>query len=181
MEVHSPGLRVYLKQLDLTDAEEFAHQINDPVIARNVSSPGNIIPYPYTKEDALFFIDALKREYASGISVSFGIRAVENNLFVGSAGIGEIDAIKKQCLIVYWLGRQHWRQSYGTETLRLLLAYGFEKLGLIKISAEVDPDNTGSIALLRSLEFEQERFDNIMRFGIKRHDYINPLKIKVDL
>jgi RimJ/RimL family protein N-acetyltransferase len=54
------------------------------------------------------------------------------------------------------LSRMCWGQGLGREALAAVVSHGFGPMGLRRIAADTDPDNRGSIAVLRSLGFVQE-------------------------
>jgi [ribosomal protein S5]-alanine N-acetyltransferase len=56
----------------------------------------------------------------------------------------------------YILRRDHWGRGIAREAVSAVVQYGFATLGLRRIFADTDPDNLGSIALLKSLGFRQE-------------------------
>ena len=58
--------------------------------------------------------------------------------------------------IGYVLARESWAHGYATEATRRLLAFGFNELGLHKISATCDPENRGSVAVLAKNGRQQE-------------------------
>lgn len=58
--------------------------------------------------------------------------------------------------IGYALRRDCWGQGYATETARALLRFGFEQLGLRRISAECHPDNTGSWRVMEKAGMRRE-------------------------
>lgn len=68
---------------------------------------------------------------------------------VGTAGFWEGDEIG------YILHPDLWGQGFGAEVLRILVAHGFETLGLAQITADVDPRNAASIGLLGKLGFKE--------------------------
>ncbi|MCC6554716.1 MAG: GNAT family N-acetyltransferase [Polyangiaceae bacterium] len=55
--------------------------------------------------------------------------------------------------IAYVLGRPHWGQGYATEIAARLLAYAFEDLGLRRVTATVDSENSAAIRVLEKLGF----------------------------
>lgn len=47
-------------------------------------------------------------------------------------------------------------RGYATDAARTLIAYGFDRLGLHRVTAAVGPDNTASLAVLKHLGFAPE-------------------------
>ena len=56
----------------------------------------------------------------------------------------------------YLLVRRHWGGGYGREMVAGLIAMLFEEPATRRLYADVDPDNTASIALLEGLGFQLE-------------------------
>lgn len=56
----------------------------------------------------------------------------------------------------YALRKDRWRQGYTYEAAQLMLAFGFEQVGLHRIQAACGPDNIASQVLLQRLGFEYE-------------------------
>lgn len=66
----------------------------------------------------------------------------------------------------YLLHPDYWRQGFGTEALKALITYGFDVRNLDRITADVDPDNTASLVMLKKLGFaETGREKNTLRIG----------------
>jgi ribosomal-protein-alanine N-acetyltransferase len=65
--------------------------------------------------------------------------------FIGRCGLlrWEIEA-REEIEIAYLIARTHWRQGFGAEAARALVAHGFEMLGLTRLIALVHPDNIAS-------------------------------------
>lgn len=58
----------------------------------------------------------------------------------------------------YWIGAQYARRGLMTEALGIALHHGFETLGLHRLEANLQPENTASRALVRRHGFTQEGF-----------------------
>ena len=59
--------------------------------------------------------------------------------------------------IGYILHPDHWGRGYAREALTLVIDRAFEAHGPERISADVDPRNEGSLALLKKLHFREIR------------------------
>ena len=55
--------------------------------------------------------------------------------------------------IGYILHPDFWGQGFGSEAISALLEYGFQERGLTEVIADVDPNNTASLSLLKRLGF----------------------------
>ncbi len=54
------------------------------------------------------------------------------------------------------LNRDYWRQGYGTEMGRALLAFGFDTLGLRRIVSRCDAENVGSYGIMERIGMRRE-------------------------
>lgn len=68
---------------------------------------------------------------------------------IGKAGIWEMPEVG------YILHPDYWRRGFGEEVLGALIRFGFEERKLAQITADVDPDNVASIAMLGKLGFRE--------------------------
>lgn len=76
----------------------------------------------------------------------FSIRYKENNDFIGTVKLGPIDWVHRKSLYGRFIGINKYRgQGIGTEVVRLILSYGFDRLNLQWIGAGMVADNIASI------------------------------------
>jgi [ribosomal protein S5]-alanine N-acetyltransferase len=68
---------------------------------------------------------------------------------VGTAGLRLLDDIGLE--IFYSLEPRYWGKGYATEAARAVLDYALGPLGLPEVLAEVDEDNTASVAVIERL------------------------------
>jgi len=75
--------------------------------------------------------------------------------------------------IGFILHPSYWRKGFAQEAVRGLIGYGFDQLGLDRITADVDPDNTASLRLLTKLGFvESGRAERTIQIGGKWFDSV---------
>ncbi len=146
------GYAVFLRPLGLDDADSLARNANDREISDNMLPRGSF-PYPYTKGDAMGFIEASGNALIDGTMLNFAVCLSGTGELVGSCGIRNIDAARRECEIGYWIGRAHRGMGYGKEAVRLLIGVAFGDIGMELVRATVLPGNTRSLKLLQSLGF----------------------------
>jgi RimJ/RimL family protein N-acetyltransferase len=56
----------------------------------------------------------------------------------------------------YAIRADSWGKGYATDATRSMLTFGFEKLGLHRISAAIGPDNAASISVVKKLGMQYE-------------------------
>lgn len=132
------------------DEESLIKNINNKKIARNTSR----IPYPYKKKDARFWINRnlklQKKKKKTAINFAIDI----NGKVVGGIGFHKIEAHKAE--LGYWLGENYWGQGIMTSAVKLVTKYGFAKLGLRRIYADVFPFNKASVKVLEKAGYKYE-------------------------
>ncbi|UOE49727.1 GNAT family N-acetyltransferase [Mucilaginibacter sp. SMC90] len=109
-------------------------------------------PYPYTIDDALFWIKLVKDQQPL---TSFAI--VINGEACGGIGVELFNAESRiNAEIGYWLGEAHWRKGLMSEAVKLVTKYAFEHFPLIRIEAGVYDKNTASMRVLEKAGYVKE-------------------------
>ena len=75
---------------------------------------------------------------------------------LGTCGVFRWNRGWRSCLTGYELARQAQGRGYMTEALRAIYAWAFESMAVDRIEAQVHPENTPSLALLKTLGFVEE-------------------------
>jgi ribosomal-protein-alanine N-acetyltransferase len=94
---------------------------------------------------------APRRRYALAVVVQSDAERL-----IGSIELRVVSCEHRRGEIGYVLARESWGLGYATEATRRLLAFGFNELGLCKISATCDPGNRASVAVLTKNGMHQE-------------------------
>lgn len=92
-----------------------------------------------------------RRRYALAVVVQS-----DPERLIGSIELRVVSCEHRRGEIGYVLAREAWGLGYATEATRRLLAFGFDELGLHKISANCDPENRASVAVLTKNGMHQE-------------------------
>ena len=83
----------------------------------------------------------------------------EANLF-GYCGLTYTDDVcgKPEVALGYRLARRYWGQGYAFEAVSAAIPYGFDILGLKRLVATIDPNNTASVrvAVKAGMVYEQD-------------------------
>jgi 8-oxo-dGTP diphosphatase len=107
------------------------------------------IPHPYPPDGALAWIVACEEERQRGESFTYVVERRRDKALLGAVSLRFEDA-GPSAEIGYWIGRPHWRQGYGGEAVRRLIAYAFEVLKLDAVEAVTMLDNVASAGLLKA-------------------------------
>ncbi|MEV4710308.1 GNAT family N-acetyltransferase [Micromonospora sp. NPDC049374] len=141
--------RLLLEPYRPTDRDDFVALFTDAEVGRFMGD-GPLAP---AAAEALFE-RVFSKVYADDLFDVWAIRSAGR--FVGHAEIKRTDQVSGH-EIVYALARSAWGGGLGTELVRELLRYGFASLGLSRVYATVDEQNTASLVLLARLGFGHER------------------------
>jgi ribosomal-protein-alanine N-acetyltransferase len=101
-------------------------------------------------------IKELDSSFLKKEGIRWGIVIKISNRLIGSGGIWRIMKDHLRGEIGYELSPDYWRQGIMFEALTAVLKFGFEKMNLHTIEANIDPENTASEKLLEKLGFKKE-------------------------
>ena len=132
------GKRIYLRPLEANDAAEF--------IALNRVSKNfhrGLVSPPVRADQ----FDALLERCRRPDMICFLMCRVDDGTIVGSINLSQIFRGGFQSAYLgYHIGARFARQGYMSEALWLALKYSFEKLGLHRLEANIQPSNRASFA-----------------------------------
>ena len=144
MELQGDGFKLRTWQLqDATALQEHADNSN---VSRYLSDR---FPYPYTLEDANFFIN-LQLEQSP---VTNFVIDIDGELAGGISLEMRGDVYSKTPRLGYWLGEKHWNKGIITKATQLICNYGFAELDIICIQAVVFDPNIASMRVLEKAGF----------------------------
>lgn len=110
-------------------------------------------------------VDALLADYeqrvATGDKYVWAIRlarAAQGEDALLGACTFELDRNRRRAEVGYYLARRCWGQGFGKEAVRAIIDFGFGTQALNRIEALAYAENSGSLALLRALGFQQEGY-----------------------
>jgi [ribosomal protein S5]-alanine N-acetyltransferase len=90
------------------------------------------------------------------LSFDFALINKIDNKLIGSCRIKIANAGYKEGELGYILNRQYWNQGYMSEAAGKVMAFGFEQLGLHRIYAACNHDNTGSYRVMEKNGMRRE-------------------------
>lgn len=140
-----------LKEWSLGYVHDLAHHANNRNIARNLR---NIFPYPYTKEDAVRFIEFCQTQ---DLKKTRNLAIVIDGQAVGGIGITVgCDMYEKSAELGYWLGEDHWGKGIMTKAVKQMVQLSFQDHNIIRLYATVFSHNLGSCRIFEKNGFELE-------------------------
>jgi ribosomal-protein-alanine N-acetyltransferase len=120
-----------------------------------------------TKEQMKFFADLEK----DGMGIWWGIVSLDNKIFYGAGGLNSLSKEHKKAEIGFWLLPEFWGAGIMKEGMPIICDYGFEKLGLHRIEALVESDNTNCKRAMAKLDFRHE--GTMIDYEIKNGKFIS--------
>ena len=117
--------RLMLRQYKLEDADDIVEGLNN----LNVTKWLQGAPYPYTKDDALYFINKSIDENL----YNFAIVLKSENKVIGSTQLTNIDFYNGTAGGGIWISEKYWGNGYGSEAFGAKIKYAFEVLGLRRL------------------------------------------------
>jgi RimJ/RimL family protein N-acetyltransferase len=111
-----------------------------------------------TREEARKFfqrqLDAQQEQPRTSFQVAITLR--EDGKLIGNVGVRRSSANATEGDIGCELAPDYWSLGYATEATRAILAFGFEQLGLHRLSASTIAANSGAWRVLEKLGMTRE-------------------------
>jgi RimJ/RimL family protein N-acetyltransferase len=145
--------RLALRWLTPADVPALHEIFSDVAVARYWSSP------PLADRDAAKALLAEIYElFGKRALFQWGIARRSDDVVVGTCTLAGLEPAHRRAELGFALGRRHWGYGYVAEALPALVSFAFEKLGLHRLEADVDPRNHTSIRALERLGFQREGY-----------------------
>ena len=135
-------------------------------------------PYPYSKDNAVQWIDFVKKNYSS---LFFAI-ADENELIGGIGAVPQTDVHRFSAEVGFWLGEFYSNNGILSKALPLFCNYLFTKFDFIRLTANVFEGNDASQKVLekngfvlegklRKSVFKENKFVDHYICGLLKEDF----------
>ena len=144
--------RLVLRQLKKSDAKSIVENVGNIEVSKWLL----VVPHPYTMKDARDWIKHNKETWKKKKDYSFGIELKAERKIIGSIGLHKIDRFQGNAEIGYWIGANYHQKGYGSEALKALINFSFNKLKLRRLEAGVFAGNPSSGKLLEKFGFKLE-------------------------
>jgi [ribosomal protein S5]-alanine N-acetyltransferase len=145
--------RLLLRAMLDDDADATYRILSDPRVTRYFGSPPMAEP-----ARAIQRIERIHAAFADQSGIRWAIAPRQGGELIGSCGFWRIDKAHFRAEIGYELDPDHWGRGLIPEALRAMLGFGFAKMGLHSVEANIDPANQGSRRVLEKLGFVQEGY-----------------------
>lgn len=139
-----------IEQWDLKYVDDVVKYANNKRIADNLR---DVFPYPYTKEDAAFFINDCINNDEKNILKAITI----NGHAVGSISVIKLnDVNRKTAEIGYWIGEEFQNKGIMKKAVKMVIKEAFERMDIVRIEAEIFETNIPSRKVLENNGFKLE-------------------------
>lgn len=130
------------------------------------------LAYPYTKNDAIDFIQAMLN---SNKDTTFAFAIISGEKVVGSIGVFRQDNIHKLTAEMgYYIAEPFWGKGLGTNAVKQVSNYIFNNTDIIRIFAEPFAYNTASCKILEKSGFV---FEGTLRSNAIKNGQIVDMKM----
>ena len=162
------GKKLYLRGIEEEDLEgRYFDWLNDYEVTKYMESGS----FPNTVEKMQEYFKNVGR---SNNNVLLAIVDKKTDKHIGNVRLGPINWIHRTSFLGIMIGeKDFWGKGYGTEALKLIMDYAFNRLNLHKISAGMNASNKPSIRAYEKAGFkvEGQRKDELYVNG-EYHDVI---------
>ena len=136
------------KKSDWKDIVEGAGEYDVAKMTKN-------IPHPYTKKDAVWFINNSIKNWGK-TSYTFFIELKQENKIIGAMGLTGINKFQGTATTGSWINKKYWRNGYITEAKIVVNDFAFNKLKLRRLNSTVDTNNDASNATQKKMGYKLE-------------------------
>jgi len=102
------------------------------------------------------YIAAIDKGFADRSLFQWAITEPDAGALIGTVTLTAWDRTNRHAEVGFMLHPDEWGKGYASEAVRAVLAFGFERMNLHRVEAELDPRNLASARLLRGLGFSYE-------------------------
>jgi len=147
------GEKVMLRYPKLSDAKWVFENIKRPEVSKMMAY---FVDDMTSIKDEVAWIKSQPAKRKKKISFNFIIIDKKTKALIGTCGIGDIDAREKRVTVGWWVAKKYWGKGNASDAVKLLIKFGFEKLKLNRLEAEVFTYNKRSFNFAKRLGFKLE-------------------------
>ncbi|MBU5424942.1 GNAT family N-acetyltransferase [Tissierella pigra] len=164
--------RLVLRIFEKSDAETVTKLCNNYNIYKNTL----YIPYPYSIDCALLWIQAHVDNFDADRLYEFAITDKEKGILYGAVALSNNQRFNNG-EIAYWIGEEFWGNGYATEASKAILEFAFNVKGYHKVYARYFASNPASGRVIEKLGMVREgilidhvmkdsRYEDLIYYGI---------------
>jgi RimJ/RimL family protein N-acetyltransferase len=164
-----------IRSFEDNDAESIVKHANNKDVSKYMRDS---FPYPYTKENAVQWIDFVRKNYPK---LCFAI-ADKIELIGGIGAMPQTDVHRFSAEVGFWLGQSHWNKGIITKALPVFCNYLFTNFDFNRLTANVFEGNEASRKVLekngfvlegtqRKNVFKENKFVDHYIYGLLKEDF----------
>jgi ribosomal-protein-alanine N-acetyltransferase len=157
--------RFLLRAVTLDDVATMFRIMSDPQVTRYFG----MLPMA-TPAEAQERVQMIQTAFQEQTGVRWAIADRANGQLIGTCGFWRLIKPHDRAEIGYELAQAWWGQGVMTEALAAMLQFGFTRMGLHSVEAQIHPANSGSRRVLEKLGFVQE--------GYFRENYLDKVEAR---
>ena len=117
----------------------------------NISQYMTRVPYPYTRDDAVWWVETGSKEQGLNYAIDLGGKCI------GVVGVrfGDLELLYS-AEIGYWIAEDYWGKGIGTEAVSKMTDQVFSEKKTVRLSAPVFSPNKASMRVLEKCGFKLE-------------------------
>lgn len=158
--------RLLLNQPTVKDIPQLLEIMKNPIYSKHTTN----IPYPYTEDSGLFWIELAEQGLCDQKAYIFAIRFKDSPALIGGIGLG-LDITNNKAELGYWLAEPFWNQGLITEAAHAIIQFGFDTLKLHKIFASYFSFNEASGRIMQKIGMQKE--GELRAHTLKSETYID--------
>ena len=141
------GERIYLSPRNIEDVEIFTEWMNDFYVTDYIGRSHSTL----TLQDEKEYLE----KTANNKNV-FAIIDLQTDEIIGSVGLHEVDNINRTATLGIFIGnKNYWSKGYGTETIQLILDFGFNYLNLKNVDLALMEFNQRALKCYEKCGFKE--------------------------
>ncbi len=174
------GKRIRLRGIEREDIPRLTAWFNDPEVTR-----GLLTYYPIAVWQEEGWFESLKKLPREERPLMIEVREGEDWIPIGDCNFHEINWRVRSAELGIAIGEKaYWNQGYGTETMELLLRFGFETLNLNRIFLKVHETNRRAIRAyekagfvhegrMRQAHYTRGKYEDILWMSVLRSEWLS--------
>jgi len=123
--------RLKLRPLSGSDVESIVTIHRDKEMSEMLSDS---VPFPYTKDDAILFINKSHKNYKENENIEFGITLKDDDTLIGIIGL-DLNPKDDHVTLAFWIGKAWWGEGYMSEAVAEVVRYCFEELDTHRVAS----------------------------------------------
>jgi len=163
--------RLILREPKMGDWKDLVDGLNNLNISKNVLT----MPYPYTKKDALWYLNRCAKDKKNKKSYKFFIELKKEKKVIGAIDLNDYKKDQGTAETGSWINERYQKKGYITEAKIVVNDFAFNKLKLRKIKSKVFEENKASQRTQERMGYQKEgvlRKESICKATKKLHDDI---------